>query len=100
MFEPVIGLEVHLALKTQTKMFCGCPADGFGEDPNVNTCPVCLGLPGALPVVNVEAIQKAIMFSLAIQCTVPNQTQFHRKNYYYPDAPKNYQISQFDQPVG
>jgi aspartyl-tRNA(Asn)/glutamyl-tRNA(Gln) amidotransferase subunit B len=100
MLEPVIGLEIHLALKTHTKMFCGCSADAFGEDPNVNTCPVCLGLPGALPVVNVKAIEKAIMFSLAIQCTVPNQTQFHRKNYYYPDAPKNYQISQFDQPVG
>tara|TARA_Y100001960_G_scaffold332798_1_gene434853 strand:+ start:56 stop:1468 length:1413 start_codon:yes stop_codon:yes gene_type:complete len=100
MLEPVIGLEIHLALKTHTKMFCGCPSDAFGESPNVNTCPVCLGLPGALPVVNAEAIQKAIMFSLAIRCTIPNQTQFHRKNYYYPDAPKNYQISQFDQPIG
>ena len=100
MLEPVIGLEIHLALKTRTKMFCSCAADGFGEDPNVNTCPVCLGLPGSLPVINREAIDKAVMFSLALHCSVPEFTQFHRKNYYYPDAPKNYQISQFDRPVG
>ena len=100
MLEPVIGLEVHLALKTNTKMFCACPADSFGLGPNVSTCPVCLGLPGSLPTANREAIDKAIMFSLALHCEVPEVTQFHRKNYYYPDAPKNYQISQFDRPVG
>jgi aspartyl-tRNA(Asn)/glutamyl-tRNA(Gln) amidotransferase subunit B len=100
MFEPVIGLEIHLAMKTQTKMFCGCPADSFGQAPNVSTCPVCLGLPGSLPTINRAAIEKAIMFSLALNCRVPEVTQFHRKNYYYPDAPKNYQISQYDRPVG
>ena len=100
MLEPVIGLEVHLALKTNTKMFCACPADSFGLGPNVSTCPVCLGLPGSLPTINREAIHKAVMFSLALHCDVPEVTQFHRKNYYYPDAPKNYQISQFDRPVG
>ncbi len=100
MFEPVIGLEIHLAMKTRTKMFCACPADSFGQDPNVSTCPVCLGLPGSLPTINQEAIEKAIMFSLALNCQVPEFTQFHRKNYFYPDAPKNYQISQYDRPVG
>ena len=100
MLEPVIGLEIHLALKTNTKMFCACPADSFGLGPNVSTCPVCLGLPGSLPVVNREALHKAVMLSLALHCEVPTLTQFHRKNYYYPDAPKNYQISQFDKPVG
>ncbi len=100
MLEPVIGLEVHLALKTNTKMFCACPADSFGLAPNVSTCPVCLGLPGSLPVANFEALHKAVMLSLALHCEVPDVTQFHRKNYYYPDAPKNYQISQFDRPVG
>lgn len=100
MFEPVIGLEVHLALKTNSKMFCSCPADSFGAAPNSNTCPVCLGLPGSLPTINHEAIEKAIMFSLALNCEVPEWTQFHRKNYFYPDAPKNYQISQYDRPVG
>ena len=99
-FEPVIGLEIHLAMKTQTKIFCGCPADSFGQGPNESTCPVCLGLPGSLPTINKDAISKALMFSLALNCQVPSITQFHRKNYYYPDAPKNYQISQFDRPVG
>jgi aspartyl-tRNA(Asn)/glutamyl-tRNA(Gln) amidotransferase subunit B len=100
MLEPVIGLEIHLALKTRTKLFCGCSADGFGSQPNRHTCPVCLGLPGSLPVANREALDRAIMLSLALHCRVPELTQFHRKNYYYPDAPKNYQISQFDRPVG
>ena len=100
MFEPVIGLEIHLAMKTNSKLFCGCPADSFGEGPNVSTCPVCLGLPGSLPTINREAIDKALMFSLALNCQVPDVTQFHRKNYYYPDSPYNYQISQFDKPVG
>jgi aspartyl-tRNA(Asn)/glutamyl-tRNA(Gln) amidotransferase subunit B len=98
--EPVIGLEIHLAVRTASKMFCGCPAESFGLEPNVNTCPVCLGLPGSLPVTNGEAIEKAVRFSLALNCRVPERTQFHRKHYFYPDAPKNYQISQFDRPVG
>ncbi|HEX7003950.1 MAG TPA: Asp-tRNA(Asn)/Glu-tRNA(Gln) amidotransferase subunit GatB [Trueperaceae bacterium] len=99
-FEAVIGLEVHLAVKTGSKMFCGCSADTFGDPPNTHTCPVCIGLPGSLPVANGEAIEKAIMFALALNCLVPERTQFHRKNYFYPDAPKNYQISQFDRPIG
>lgn len=100
MYEPVIGLEVHLAMKTKSKMFCACLADSFGQTANTSTCPVCLGLPGSLPTINREAIEKAIMFSLALHCEVPDVTQFHRKNYYYPDSPYNYQISQFDKPVG
>jgi aspartyl-tRNA(Asn)/glutamyl-tRNA(Gln) amidotransferase subunit B len=100
MFEPVIGLEVHLALNTATKLFCACRADAFGEGANTSTCPVCLGLPGSLPVTNREAVDKALLFSLALHCVVPERTQFHRKNYFYPDAPKNYQISQYDFPVG
>lgn len=100
MYESVVGLEIHLAMKTQSKMFCACPADSFGQDPNSSTCPVCLGLPGSLPTINREAIEKALMFSLALNCEVPDITQFHRKNYYYPDSPYNYQISQFDKPVG
>ena len=98
--EPVIGLEIHLAIRTKSKMFCGCSAESFGLQPNVNTCPVCLGLPGSLPVTNGEAIERAVRFSLALNCSVPELTQFHRKHYFYPDAPKNYQISQFDRPVG
>jgi aspartyl-tRNA(Asn)/glutamyl-tRNA(Gln) amidotransferase subunit B len=98
--EPVIGLEVHLALNTKSKMFCACRADTFGLAPNSSTCPVCLGLPGSLPTINREAVEKALRFSLALHCQVPETTQFHRKNYYYPDAPKNYQISQYDRPLG
>jgi len=98
--EPVIGLEIHLAIRTKSKMFCACSAESFGLQPNVNTCPVCLGLPGSLPVANGDAIMKAVRFSLALHCQVPERTQFHRKHYFYPDAPKNYQISQFDRPVG
>jgi len=97
---PVIGLEIHLALRTRSKLFCGCSAESFGLEPNVNTCPVCLGLPGSLPVTNETAIEKAVRFSLALNCRIPEITQFHRKHYFYPDAPKNYQISQFDRPVG
>lgn len=100
MLEPVIGLEIHLALSTNTKLFCGCPAEGFGLPPNTNVCPVCMGLPGSLPVASHEAIDKAVMFSMALGCSIPERTQFHRKHYFYPDAPKNYQISQFDRPVG
>lgn len=100
MLEPVIGLEVHLALRTSSKLFCGCSAEGFGQGPNTNVCPVCLGLPGSLPVVNHEALNLAITFALALGCEVAPVTRFHRKHYFYPDAPKNYQISQFDEPIG
>jgi aspartyl-tRNA(Asn)/glutamyl-tRNA(Gln) amidotransferase subunit B len=100
MLEPVIGLEIHLHLKTKTKIFCGCPADAFGEAPNSAVCPVCLGLPGVLPTINREAVAKAVTLSLALNCQISARTQFHRKNYFYPDAPKNYQISQYDFPVG
>ncbi len=99
-YEPVIGLEVHIALKTKTKIFSWSSADAFGEEPNVAVDPVCLGLPGCLPTINKEVIEKAIMFSLAVNCKVPELTQFHRKHYFYPDLPKNYQISQYDRPIG
>ena len=100
MFEPVIGLEVHLALRTRSKLLCACAAEGFGESPNSNTCPICLGLPGSLPSLNSEALELALRFSLALGCTVPDSTYFHRKHYFYPDAPKSYQTSQGDVPVG
>jgi len=98
--EPVIGLEIHLAVKTRSKMFCACDADGFGSHPNTNVCPVCMGLPGSLPVANREAIALGLRFARALGCEVPERTQFHRKHYFYPDAPKNYQISQFERPIG
>src|SRR5690606_18778195 len=84
----------------ESKLFCGCSAEGFGLEPNTNVCPVCLGLPGSLPVVNERAIELATTFALALGCTVAPYTRFHRKHYFYPDAPKNYQISQYDEPVG
>jgi aspartyl-tRNA(Asn)/glutamyl-tRNA(Gln) amidotransferase subunit B len=97
-WEPVIGLEVHVELDTETKMFCGC-AVTKGEPPNTHTCPVCLAHPGALPVVNRRAVEFATRIALALGCTVPARTVFHRKNYFYPDLPKAYQISQFDEPL-
>jgi len=97
-FEPVIGLEVHVQLGTQTKIFCGCPTS-FGADPNTKVCPVCLGLPGALPVLSRQAVELAISASLALHCTVNPFSRFARKNYFYPDLPKGYQISQYDQPL-
>ena len=97
-YEPVIGLEVHVQLLTATKMFCGC-ANRFGADPNTNICPVCLGLPGALPVTNAKAIEYATLASLALNCQVRERSIFARKNYFYPDLPKGYQISQYDKPL-
>ena len=96
--EPVIGLEIHVQLATATKMFCGC-ALSFGEPPNTRTCPVCLGLPGALPVVNARAIHFGLMIGLALGCELAPRSIFHRKNYFYPDLPKGYQISQYDEPL-
>ncbi len=96
-YEMVIGLEVHCQMKTRTKLFCSCP-NQFGDDPNTNVCPVCLGLPGALPVLSREAVNLAIRAALATNCTVNETSVFSRKNYFYPDLPKGYQISQYDRP--
>jgi aspartyl-tRNA(Asn)/glutamyl-tRNA(Gln) amidotransferase subunit B len=97
-YEPVIGLEIHVQLSTRTKMFCGCELS-FNDPPNIHTCPTCLGLPGALPVVNEQAIHFAIMIGLALDCEIADRSLFHRKNYFYPDSPKAYQISQYDVPL-
>jgi aspartyl-tRNA(Asn)/glutamyl-tRNA(Gln) amidotransferase subunit B len=97
-YEAVIGLEIHVQLSTRTKMFCGCELS-FGEPPNTRTCPICLGLPGALPVANEEAIRLGLMIGLALECDLAPQSIFHRKNYFYPDLPKGYQISQYDEPL-
>jgi aspartyl-tRNA(Asn)/glutamyl-tRNA(Gln) amidotransferase subunit B len=97
-YEAVIGLEIHVQLSTRTKMFCGCELS-FGEPPNTRTCPVCLGLPGALPVANEEAVRLGLMIGLALECDLAPTSIFHRKNYFYPDLPKGYQISQYDEPL-
>src|SRR6056297_138827 len=94
----VIGLEVHVQLETETKIFCGCSTEP-SDEPNTNTCPVCLGLPGALPVVNEGAVEAAVKVGKAIDADIPEETTFHRKNYYYPDLPKNFQITQYDAPI-
>jgi aspartyl-tRNA(Asn)/glutamyl-tRNA(Gln) amidotransferase subunit B len=97
-FDPVLGLEVHVELSTATKMFCGC-ATAFGAEPNTQVCPVCLGLPGSLPVLNRTAVESAIRIGLALNCEIVPWCRFARKNYFYPDMPKNYQISQYDEPI-
>src|SRR6056297_3582449 len=94
----VIGLEVHVQLETDTKIFCGCSTEPTDE-PNTHTCPVCLGLPGALPVLNEGAVEAAVKVAKALDGTIPETTAFHRKNYYYPDLPKNFQITQYDSPI-
>jgi len=97
-YDPAFGLEVHVELNTATKMFCGCPAS-FGAEPNTSVCPVCLGLPGAMPVVNGKAVESAIRIGLALNCEIAEWCRFARKNYFYPDMPKNFQTSQYDEPI-
>ncbi len=97
-WEAVIGLETHVELSTNSKMFCSCPTE-FGEEPNTAVCPVCLALPGALPVPNEKAIEGIVKIGLALDCHINERSLFYRKNYFYPDLPKNYQISQYTYPV-
>ena len=97
-FDPAFGLEVHVELNTATKMFCGCPTE-FGAEPNTQTCPTCLGLPGSMPVVNAKAVESAIRIGLALNCEIAEWCRFARKNYFYPDMPKNFQTSQYDEPI-
>ncbi len=97
-YEPVIGLETHVQLKTRSKLWCGC-ANEFGAPPNTNVCPVCLGMPGVLPVANEEALRLTALTGLLLNCAVSRYAKFDRKNYFYPDMPKNYQITQYDKPA-
>ena len=97
-YEAVMGLEVHCELSTATKLFCGC-ANEFGAEPNTHTCPVCLGLPGSLPVLNERTVEFALRFAEAVHLRVPERSTFARKNYFYPDMPKDYQVSQYDEPI-
>ena len=98
LFDPVLGLEVHVELNTASKMFCGC-STAFGGEPNSQTCPVCLGLPGSLPVVNAKAIESAVRIGLALNCQIAGWCRFARKNYFYPDMTKDFQTSQYDEPI-
>lgn len=98
-FEPVIGLEIHAQISTKTKMFCACDNDSFGKMANSNVCPVCMGFPGMLPVINSETVEKGAIAALALNCTVQEYSKFDRKNYFYPDSPKGFQISQYDKPI-
>src|SRR5437660_2545549 len=97
-WETIIGLEVNAQLSTESKIFCGC-STRFGDAPNTNTCPVCLGLPGALPVFNARALELAVRLGVATRCTIHRRSVFARKNYFYADLPKGYQISQYDEPL-
>src|SRR3954469_23018246 len=97
-YEPVIGLETHVELGTRTKMFCGCPT-GFGAEPNTQTCPTCLGLPGSMPAVNAKGVESAIRIGLALDCEIEEWCRFARKIYFSPDMPKNFQTSQYDEPI-
>ncbi len=98
-YEPVVGMECHAELLTQSKMFCGCRNE-FGGEPNTRCCPVCLGMPGSLPVMNRLAVEHVIRASLALNCSITKNAKFDRKNYFYPDLPKGYQISEYDLPIG
>ncbi len=98
-YEAVIGIEIHAQINVDSKMFCSCGTDSFEAEPNINTCPVCMGFPGQLPVINAEAVRKGMIAALALNCTVPEFCKFDRKNYFYPDLPKGFQISQYDEPL-
>lgn len=97
--ETIIGFEVHIQLKTKSKMFCRCDNDSVGADPNINVCPICMGFVGTLPLINKKAFYDSVLTGLALGCDIPYHTKWDRKNYFYPDLPKAYQISQFDMPL-